>query len=366
MKRATLLILCLLCAVALAATVTAPTKKWSIAWRFKTGKAIIAAPLVEGDVAYVSSQDGFVYALDVKTGKRKWSTKLGSAVETTPVVSGDRLCVSTNDGRLICLAIKTGKQLWQYKAGDAINRPLVFTLKPNTPLLLASCYDATLYCLSMEGKLVWKAKASDWINAPAVICDHQAAFGSCDGKVYFVRLCDGKQLAAVDLKDYIPTSPVAGKDGFYVATAGGEVSKIDSKTHKIAWTAKPDKKVAAKLGSVFATPILLDKRLIVSDDKGNLRALDATNGNLLWTAKVRGGVTQSPRLVGCDLIVSTNQGRLYAINPVDGKTLWTYRLGGGELTAVCPAGETLLMGTSTGWVYCIKPKQPAPTAKEKP
>ena len=76
MKRAALLILCL-AATAFAATAV----KWSIAWRYRTGGAISAAPISAQLplpdpylITCVASADGFVYGLNVATGKRGWST----------------------------------------------------------------------------------------------------------------------------------------------------------------------------------------------------------------------------------------------------------------------------------------------------
>ncbi len=397
MKRTTLLILCLLCVTALAATATVTAKKWTIAWRVRTGGAITAAPIQfyygnKGVVfgICVASHDGFVYGLDRHSGKRLWNSKLGSPVESLARQKGGILA-TTADGRLICLETKTGKILWQYKTGDTlaapptVEHPIVDILgKVGFPgRIYLTSLGAKVYCFDLKGKLLWTAKTSDAINAQAVPISGigvghglgAIAVGCCDGKVYVFARKDGKQLAAIDLKDYIPTSPVAGKDCFYVVTAGGEASKIDNKTFKILWTAKPNKKAAATAGSVFVTPRLLGQRLIVADDRGNLHALDATNGKPLWSIKVRGGITTGPILAENEneLVVATDSGRVYAINPVNGKTLWSYRVGGEITNVVVQTGPRprLLVTNNTGWIYCIKPKAakapaPKPAAKEKP
>ncbi|MBT3277796.1 MAG: PQQ-binding-like beta-propeller repeat protein [Phycisphaerales bacterium] len=352
MKRAALCIL-LLCAAAAVAGV-----RWTIAWRVRTGGEILAAPLVTDSTVYCTSQDEYVYALSVKTGKRPWATKLGAPLDTTPVLHGKRLWVATSDNRLVCIEAATGKRLWQHQATDSFgSAPLILPATKTTPArVLASCYDANLYCLSLEGKLLWTATAGDRINGQPALCGETVVFGCCDGKVYFVRLSDGKTLGSVDMEDYLPAGPVVEGTTLYIATAGHTVAKLDATTRKPLWTAKPTKAEEKKLGSLFATPALVGKRLILGDDTGHLRCLSATNGKLLWSVRLRGGIHAPPTLVGIDLLVTTDQGRVYAINPVDGKTLWSYRLGGGKLTSVVPAKDRLLVGSASGWLYCIEPK----------
>src|SRR5438552_3436611 len=52
-------------------------EKLAVRWAAKTGNAIEGAAAIVGGVVYVGSLDGFVYALDLATGKEKWKFQAG-------------------------------------------------------------------------------------------------------------------------------------------------------------------------------------------------------------------------------------------------------------------------------------------------
>lgn len=48
------------------------------------------------------------------------------------------------------------------------------------------------------------------------------------------------------------------------------------------------------LGPIYATPLLIDGRLLIGDNSGDLRAIDAESGNLLDRFHVDGAIQGGP------------------------------------------------------------------------
>nr|6TJB_A Chain A, Cake2 [synthetic construct]6TJB_B Chain B, Cake2 [synthetic construct]6TJB_C Chain C, Cake2 [synthetic construct]6TJB_D Chain D, Cake2 [synthetic construct]6TJB_E Chain E, Cake2 [synthetic construct] len=73
-------------------------------WRFKTGKAIEASPVIgEDGTIYVGSNDGHLYAIN-PDGTEKWRFKTGKAIEASPVIGEDgTIYVGSNDGHLYAI-----------------------------------------------------------------------------------------------------------------------------------------------------------------------------------------------------------------------------------------------------------------------
>jgi outer membrane protein assembly factor BamB len=62
-----------------------------------------SSPVLAGDVIWVGSNDGNLYALNVDSGKELWKFTLGGTVVAQAAISGDRLVIGSRDGVLYCL-----------------------------------------------------------------------------------------------------------------------------------------------------------------------------------------------------------------------------------------------------------------------
>jgi eukaryotic-like serine/threonine-protein kinase len=51
---------------------------------------------------YVGSNDGRLYALDVKSGAKLWEFNAGDAEIPPPALAGGRIVVGTQDGKVYC------------------------------------------------------------------------------------------------------------------------------------------------------------------------------------------------------------------------------------------------------------------------
>ena len=67
-----------------------PTSKYtsfgSLKWKFKSNGKIFSSPAVINGMAYVGSEDHYLYAIAIKTGKQVWKFKTGGTVDSSPAV----------------------------------------------------------------------------------------------------------------------------------------------------------------------------------------------------------------------------------------------------------------------------------------
>ena len=75
------------------------------AWSTSGRRARPEAPLaVVGDLVLAGADDGWVRALDVRSGSERWSLRAGGPIQRAPTIDGDTGWVGTADGRLVAFA----------------------------------------------------------------------------------------------------------------------------------------------------------------------------------------------------------------------------------------------------------------------
>ena len=84
---------------------------------------IFATPAVTADWVIATSYDGFVYALDRKTGGLRWKFDTGGQPDSA-VIAGANVIVSA-DGTLFMLRLSDGEALWSMTLSDQITSPAV-------------------------------------------------------------------------------------------------------------------------------------------------------------------------------------------------------------------------------------------------
>src|SRR3546814_7725641 len=60
-------------------------------------RPLLSSPVIAGSQVFFGSADGFIYCLDIETGKELWSFEIGVPVMSTPLISGNMLYVAAYD-----------------------------------------------------------------------------------------------------------------------------------------------------------------------------------------------------------------------------------------------------------------------------
>lgn len=106
-----------------------PQPPLELLWKFKTREDKskietyptvddgLSPAIVAGGVVYAGGHDGWVYAIEARTGKKLWDFRTRDHVMATPTLHDGRLYVGSMDGFLYALDPKKGSVLWQYESG---------------------------------------------------------------------------------------------------------------------------------------------------------------------------------------------------------------------------------------------------------
>ena len=216
------------------------------------GTAISGAPTyTHFAVAYAASDDGYVSALDVNTGRQKWRTLTGKGAVVSQASGIGVVWVGSQDGTIYVINTDSGKVTHTYPVKGAVN---------SAPLsVLGSAYFGT-------SKGVLYALEFDSIAGPPVSLSWNfKANGAIAG------------------------TPVASGDAFFTATTSGTVYQVQSGSDI---TNQPGTALwSSPVGPLHTGPTFDNNMLYVGSDDGSLYALDpAQQGKVSWTHKTGGAI----------------------------------------------------------------------------
>jgi outer membrane protein assembly factor BamB len=317
-----------------------------LGWTYQTEDAIVAAPVIGENTIFVSSIDGFVYALDF-SGKMLWKFEADNSIEAPALFLNSRVYVGDFSGYLYCLDAKTGKLIWTYETENQIMGSPNYIYLNNKLHILVGSYDYYLHCVEAEsGKNVWKYESDNFINGAPSISNNMAMFGGCDGYLHMVDIATGKANNKLEVATYIAGSVTLADGLAYTGDYDGLFSCIDLNKKELKWQFNnPSSNLP-----IIASPAVSDKKVVIGGQDKYLRCFDEEGGQI-WSFNAGGRLDASPVIVKNTVITVTMDGWIYALDLKNGKEIWSYEIGSAMAHNPAVIDKILVVGARDGNVY---------------
>ncbi|MBT3378670.1 MAG: PQQ-binding-like beta-propeller repeat protein [Lentisphaerae bacterium] len=343
------------------------------AWTFVTRGPVRFAPAIAGGNAYVVSDDGGLYCLDVKTGTLKWRFQAGPGSDV--LIGNDRLisrypCRSgalvvdnvvyvtaglwpTEGVYVYALDAATGKELWCNDSSGSIYTdlphavangfsgvaPQGYLVVSGDTLLVPTGRSVPAGFDRHTGRLLY--------YKPEKTHYHGASYGggvwsTALGDIYFHTNNRFHNPSEARVGEAEPSA----QDGMitYSLLSGEQISHLRGK-YRVLATAETV--YAAGGGSIDALPLTAVRR------KSRPTVADAK-----WTTPHEKRV-HDLALAG-DVLITGNRGSIAAFSTIDGKPVWDVSLPGEQVRGLALAAGRLLAATHTGTLFCFGSSQAAP------
>jgi len=89
---------------------------WLI-WRFRANAEMFDGPIYGNGVLVVGTKEGYVHAINAKTGKEKWTLKTGDDIISGATIYKNKVFIGSVDSNFYCLDFSTGKEIWKSESG---------------------------------------------------------------------------------------------------------------------------------------------------------------------------------------------------------------------------------------------------------
>ncbi|MBK8207392.1 MAG: PQQ-binding-like beta-propeller repeat protein [Planctomycetes bacterium] len=250
------------------------------------------APDVNGDVAFAAYRSGtgaVVSSHDIANGNEGWKRNVPSQVIMAPVACGDTVSVAGVDGSVLSMDGK-GKTLWSRKLG-AVSAPIATS---RGLLVLSAAVPADTGAPAKEAAPAEAEPEHDGKHPDRITSSSRKAPDKGPGRG--VTVIENRRLAVLNPTlapesgedrelsgpaksslDYQGTRP--GVSGQLVVLAYSDVIRaVDLDTGNTRW----EWKLETKHGE-FCEPAFGDGMVFVADNYGFVTALDANNGEVVWS-----------------------------------------------------------------------------------
>lgn len=156
------------------------------------------------------------------------------------------------------------------------------------------------------------------------------------------------------------STPVVADGRIYAVDADAQAGAFDAQTGRTLWQVqlKPEKERGDAMGGGVAYD---GGRLYVTTGYGEVLALDAGNGNVVWRKRASGPLRGAPTVAAGRVFAVTIDNQLVALNASDGENLWTHTgilETAGLLGASSPAANTTVVVApySSGELVAMRPE----------
>lgn len=279
------------------------------------------------DTLYAATAYGYVLALNPLNGGVYWWKNIGVPIRGAPIVADGRVFVLSIDNTLHVLSHQDGALLWKHQ-GIEENAGLLGTasVAVSNDLAVVPYSSGELFAMRVEnGRVTWSdsliyqgrlganTQLSD-IDASPVIVDNTVYSGSNSGRLVAIDLRTGSPLWEQEIAS--STTPWIAGEYLFIVTTGSDLvclNRINGKIHWVTALPKFSDPEDRKDAIVWTRPILVEDRLLIANNLGEIRAVSPYSGKTLGAIAVKDGVRVSPVIARGTVYILTTKADVIAL-----------------------------------------------------
>jgi outer membrane protein assembly factor BamB len=229
-----------------------------------------------------------------------------------------------------------------------------------------------------SGNVKWMFKAAGPIVTSPAVADGVVYIGSLSGHLYAVDKETGKEKWNFKSRMPIASSPAVAGGLLYFVSSTGSLAAIDVATGTPKWVfaAEYERKFEAKnlhgyppatqtipdAWDIFtSSPAVVDGKVYFGSGDGNVYAVDALKGVVIWKFPTKDVVHASPAVANNTVYIGSWDSFLYAIDAETGQERWSFKSGEdpvihnqvGFQSSPAVVGGTVYVGCRDAHVYAI-------------
>jgi eukaryotic-like serine/threonine-protein kinase len=287
------------------------------------------------------------------TNAIKWIYNTTVEITSSPAISNGRLVVGVSNGDILALNSTTGAKLWAYETEAGQNSIWSSPAVDSGKVYIGTRHLGSLFCLNeTDGTLLWTFPTGNDIDSSPAIADGRVYINSNDGKIYCLNSNDGSMLwnyadSNSTIDNYSSATII---DNTVFVGSGLSIFALNAANGELVWS-------ISAAGYISATPVVSNGDVFVVSSSGIL-CINATTGAIVWNITNVDGETldffrSSPAIANNRLFVGAENGNIYCLSASTGSLIWKYKTLREIWSSPAVADGKALIGSSDGKLYCF-------------
>ncbi len=292
-----------------------------------------------------------------------WSNNAGSGthdmvVKLVPVLVNNMVITADQRGNISATDATTGRTIWQ----TPLNTPLTAGMSTNGSIVIVSTSDGVLYALQpMNGHILWRTPLPNQILGVPEITYNRIALETVDGKLLTLDAQTGQTIWLYD--HGAPTlilrggsSPQITSNKIIAGYSDGKLAAYSLSNGSLIWEHTVSEPMGAtdieQMIDVVADPIVADGVVYTVNYQGNILAVDANSGQVIWQHPLSSYTGMA--LSNHYLFVTDANGYVWAFDKTSGDVIWRQmQLANRILSAPVVQGDSIAVGDGEGFVHWL-------------
>ncbi len=272
----------------------------------------------------------------------------------TPLLIGDVAYVGHSGRSFDAVDLSSGNPVWRLATRGRVYASAAY----GGGLLVFGDDAGDVRAVGLDGVERWSFKVRYPVLTGPVIYGTLVYVAVADQNIFCLELETGRPVwqygRGFPRRNAVwPTTGICAGDGrLYATFSDGEVVALDAEVGTVLWRAEVGR--GELLGDVTAGPTFAEGRLYVGSFQGPVASLDSGTGEELWRSEVESAAGFA---VGDGaLYLATARGGLAALERETGELLWEKALDEGATSAPVLGRNALVAGASEGSVFAVDPR----------
>ncbi len=197
--------------------------------------------------------------------------------------------------------------------------------------------------------LLWRHRLNGAVAASPLFVGHKVLTATLTGRIYLRDGRTGTSIRTYKVDGAIHGTPALFDSLLFIPLSGGEASLIalNLTDGKAQWS--------ANFGDISASLCLWEGLLLVGSERGEVVAVRAQTGEVLWRFKADDQIHSSPCSKDSLVYFGSDDDHLYAVSSKTGKLKWKYKADSSIYASPTADSSGIYFGTAMGTFYKLDP-----------